>query len=258
MGKLLSGSRSVTLRFRQHLLQGMRHRDEAKGRGHHRRRAKAGSAVHPLRPFRRALHCADAAVRLRVDQRFRREDAVYTELTFAVFHHPKLAFQPLAQFGRQRILDGLRQVRNLDLRWVNLTARPAGSHQRHLVAATPSDKRRFRPDAIDSVDNIAKADAKIFRHVFRGHEIIHHRHPTLRVDETNTLRHHLRFRQPDVAAEGVDLTIGVGDADIVHIDKGDRPDAGPRQRFRRPGADPADPDHADVGVGKTLQRFFTI
>ncbi|WP_411546251.1 hypothetical protein [Klebsiella pneumoniae] len=46
---------------------------------------------------------------------------------------------------------------------------------------------------------------------------------------------------------------------IVHIEaeaqrKGDRPDAGPRQRFRRPGADPADPDHADVGVGKTLQR----
>ena len=59
-------------------------------------------AVHPLRPFRRALHRADTAVRLRVDQRFRREDAVYTELTFAVFHHPKLAFQPLAQFGRQR------------------------------------------------------------------------------------------------------------------------------------------------------------
>ena len=236
----------------------MRYRDEAKGRGHHGSRAKAGSAVHPFRPFRRALHRADAAVRLRVDQRFRREDAVHAELAFAVFHHPKLAFQPLAQFSRQRILDGLRQVSDLDLRWVNLTARPAGGDQRHFVAATPGDKRRFRPDAIDRVDNIAKADAKIFRHVFRGHEIIHHRHPTLRVDKTNTLCHHFRFRQPDVAAQGMDLAVGIGDADIVHIDKGDRPDAGSRQRFRRPGADPADPDHADVGIGKTLQRFFTI
>ncbi len=232
--------------------------DKTKGRGHHRRGAKAGCAVHPLRPFRRTLHRADTAVRLRVDQRFRREYAVHAELAFTVFHHPKLAFQTLAQFSCQRILDGLRQVSDLDLRWVNLAACPAGGDQRHFVAAAPGNKRRFWPDAIDGVDDIAEAGAQVFGHVFRGYEIIHHRHPTLRVDQANTFRHHLRFRQPDVAAEGVDLAVGIGNADIVHIDKGDRPDAGPRQRFRRPRADPADPDHADVGVGKTLQRFFTI
>jgi hypothetical protein len=56
----------------------------------------------------------------------------------------------------------------------------------------------------------------------------------------------------------VDLSVGVGDADIIHINQGNRANPGSRQRFRRPGAHAADTDHADVRVGKTLQRFFTI
>lgn len=229
----------------------MRHRDETEGCSHHGGRTKTRSAAHPLWPFRHALHRADAVVRLRVDQRSRREDVVHAKLAFAVSYRPKLTFQPFVQPNRQRTLDGLRQVSGLDLRWVNLTARSAGGDQRHSVAVTPGDKRRLQPDAAGRIDNTAKANAKILHHASRGYKVIHHRHLTFRVGETNMLCHHSRFRQPDVAAQGVDLTAGVDDTGIAHIDRGDRPDADPRQYFRRPGADPAGPDHTDVGIGKT-------
>lgn len=69
----------------------MRHRDEPKVAvtivaAQSRKRSPS------LRPFADALHCADAAVRLRVDQRFRREDAVYTELTLLFFTTPNWLF----------------------------------------------------------------------------------------------------------------------------------------------------------------------
>lgn len=66
------------------------------------------------------------------------------------------------------------------------------------------------------------------------------------------------FCQFDVVVEGVDLMIGVGDVDIVYIDKGDCFDVGLCQCFCCSGVDFVDFDYVDVGVGKILQCFFII
>ena len=68
----------------------------------------------------------------------------------------------------------------------------------------------------------------------------------VRVDLRDTLRHDLDLCATHVLREGVDLPVGIGDADIIVIDQGNLADAGECQLFGRPGADPADADHADV------------
>ena len=75
-------------------------------------------------PSADALHCADAAVRLRVTSASVEKTQSTPSLPLLFFTTPNWLFRPLAQFGRQRILDGLRQVSDLDLRWVNLTTAP--------------------------------------------------------------------------------------------------------------------------------------
>ncbi|MOA41695.1 hypothetical protein D3C78_1636790 [compost metagenome] len=59
-------------------------------------------------------------------------------------------------------------------------------------------------------------------------------------------------------AQRMNLTVGVGDADIIHINQGDSADAGTRQRFCRPGAHAADANHANVRLGKQRQRLLTV
>ncbi|MNC83292.1 hypothetical protein D3C75_1371640 [compost metagenome] len=56
----------------------------------------------------------------------------------------------------------------------------------------------------------------------------------------------------------MDLAIGVGDADIIHVDQGDLVDAGTGQRLRRPGANPAYPHHADLGLAEGTKGALTI
>ncbi len=76
----------------------------------------------------------------------------------------------------------------------------------------------------------------------------------LRVDGEQAFAHRLGFVAADVGAECLDLTVGVGDAHVVEIDECQRADAGARQRFRCPGADTADADHA----GMTAAQLFCL
>ncbi|MNW01414.1 hypothetical protein D3C71_1970450 [compost metagenome] len=63
--------------------------------------------------------------------------------------------------------------------------------------------------------------------VVGGDEVIHLDHGAIRVDGTDALGHDFGLEPTDRALHGVDLTIGVGDADIIHVDQGDLIDAGP-------------------------------
>jgi hypothetical protein len=74
----------------------------------------------------------------------------------------------------------------------------------------------------------------------------------------NTLRHHLGFRLTDMPLQRMNLTVGIGNTHIVHVNQGNFTDAGARQRFGRPGTDAADADDAEMRVGKTLQCFLPV
>ena len=59
-------------------------------------------------------------------------------------------------------------------------------------------------------------------------------------------------------AADLNLAIGVGDADIIHVDQGDLVDTGAGQRLCRPGTDATDPHHTDLGLAKGTQGVLTI
>ncbi|MNR49187.1 hypothetical protein D3C85_1685270 [compost metagenome] len=94
--------------------------------------------------------------------------------------------------------------------------------------------------------------------VVGGDEVIHLDHLAIGVDGTNALGHDFCLEAADRALHGVDLTIGVGDADVIHVDQGDLVDAGTGQRLGCPGADPADPHHADLGLAEGTKSALTI
>ncbi|MOA55379.1 hypothetical protein D3C78_1791600 [compost metagenome] len=70
--------------------------------------------------------------------------------------------------------------------------------------------------------------------VIWGNKVIYAGHPAFRVDRQDPLCHHFGFRLANMLAQSMDLPIGVGDADVIHVDQGDRTNAGACQRFSRP------------------------
>ena len=139
-----------------------------------------------------------------------------------------------------------------------MPARAARRHQGNLVTTTVGDQRRFWPHAVDGVNHIAVAFAHILRDVICRHKVVDHRDLTFRVDQADTLRHDLRLRQTKVIAQGVDLTVGVGDANVIHVNQRDCANTGSRQRFCRPRPHTTNAHDADMRIRKQLQGFFTI
>jgi hypothetical protein len=56
----------------------------------------------------------------------------------------------------------------------------------------------------------------------------------------------------------VQLAVDIAEANVVQIDQGDVAQRATRQRFRRPGTDPAEADHAAAALEQTLQSVGTI
>ncbi len=163
-----------------------------------------------------------------------------------------------AHLGGQRILNGLGQIGHGDLRRVHLPTGATRHNHRDLVALAEGNQRHLGLDRVDGIHHIVKLPLDMFGQVVGGNEVIHLDHLAIRVDGTDALGHHLRLEATDRALHGVDLAVGVGDADVVHVDQGDLVDAGTGQRLCRPGADAADPDHADSRLAEGTKCTLTI
>ena len=74
----------------------------------------------------------------------------------------------------------------------------------------------------------------------------------------NAFRHHFRLCQADVITKGMDLTVGIGDANVIHINQRDCANTGSRQRLCRPRPHTTNAHDADMRIRKQLQGFFTI
>ena len=66
------------------------------------------------------------------------------------------------------------------------------------------------------------------------------------VDAPNAFFHDRDLRCADIAAEGRQLAIDVGDANLIEIDEGEFADAGAGEGFGCPRAYPADSNDADM------------
>src|SRR5690554_298669 len=85
-------------------------------------------------------------------------------------------------------------------------------------------------------------------------------HPDIRlgVDGPQPLSHGIGLGAAILALQGMQLAVGVGDTDVVHIDQGNRANAAASQGFRRPGAHAAEADNGDVGTAESVQGFAAI
>jgi hypothetical protein len=84
------------------------------------------------------------------------------------------------------------------------------------------------------------------------------RHAAAGIDGADAFGH-----DPDLGAahgfgERVKLAVDVAGADLVQIHQRQGTQAGAGERFRRPGADTADADHADVGRAQLLQPVVAV
>ncbi|MNI64461.1 hypothetical protein D3C73_1199050 [compost metagenome] len=163
-----------------------------------------------------------------------------------------------SHLGRQRILNGLGQIRHCDLGRVHLPACAASYYHRDLVALAEGNQRHLGLDRIDGIHHIVKLPSDMLGQVVGGDEVIHLDHLAVGVDGADALGHDFCLEAADRALHGVDLTIGVGDADVIHVDQGDLVDAGTGQRLGRPGANPAYSHHADLGLAEGAKCTLTI
>ena len=62
------------------------------------------------------------------------------------------------------------------------------------------------------------------------------------------------FRLADGFNGGVDLPVGVSEAEVVKIDQGEFSDAGAREGFDGPGSDSAKSNDHDMGSGEFFKR----
>ena len=76
---------------------------------------------------------------------------------------------------------------------------------------------------------------------------------TLRVDRPQTVCHGVRLGAPVLPAKRVELAIGIGHADIVHVDQRQGADAGAGKGFSRPGAHATQSNDGNVSVTEVLQ-----
>ena len=98
----------------------------------------------------------------------------------------------------------------------------------------------------------------VLGHGFTGDEVGHRMHRACRVDRPQALSHDLHLGPPHLPFQGMGLAVGVADADVVQIKQGNFTHAAAGQRFGHPRANPANTDHAHMGLAQALQPLVAI
>ncbi|MNC37627.1 hypothetical protein D3C75_861970 [compost metagenome] len=100
--------------------------------------------------------------------------------------------------------------------------------------------------------------ADVFGQGFLGDEIHHRMHLARRVDRPQTLGHDLSLGTPDIPFHGMQLAVGVADADVIEVEQRDFADTTTRHGFSRPRADTANADDRHMGLAQALQAAVTV
>ncbi len=92
----------------------------------------------------------------------------------------------------------------------------------------------------------------------RRDKVVNAGHDALWIDGADARGHDLCFCLTDIALLRMDLPVGIGDTDIIHVDQRNVSDAGTRQRLSGPGAHTANTNYAEMRLCKLLQRLLPI
>ena len=166
-----------------------------------------------------------------------------------------------AHLPQERIAPAAPEIATAHLRRIAPSACAADRQHRNSAPAGSCDDERLDRHPIHRVHHPVVRLPRRFQEPVgrafqekRGHRF----HRATRVDAPDPLREHLHFGTPDLALHRGKLAVGVGDADIVHVDQRQAAHARTRQRLGGPGTDAAHADHRHVGARKAFQRVASI
>ncbi len=153
---------------------------------------------------------------------------------------------------QQGVLHCCCQVAGAYLCRVGLSASGARYNNGRSLTAAMGNHRRFHTGLVNGVDDHVESGQQDFCHIFGGDEILNADNITIGVDQLNAFSHGINFGFTINAAKGMNLPVRIGFGHHIEVDRNKMPDAGSRQRFKRPGTDSANPDDAD---SRTFESF---
>src|SRR5690606_35169371 len=131
-------------------------RHHAETGGDHHRGAEAASTVQLHAFADETFALADAAVTGRIAQLLGGEYAGHAIVAPRRTGEAVVPAQGRAHLGGQRVIEGLVQISNLDLRRVDLPAGTTGGDDADLAALAPGDQGGFGGYAVDAVEDKIK------------------------------------------------------------------------------------------------------
>ena len=159
----------------------------------------------------------------------------------------------LADPPKQAVVRAHRQITHGDLRGIDLATGATDGDQRDAFVAATHNQQALVFDRVDGVHDEVKPATQDVIGGRRGEELAERLDLAVRVHGLDPRGHRADLGLAHHAIDGVDLTVCVGDADVVHIDEGQSTDARARQGLRGPRAHAADADDADMGVREALK-----
>lgn len=108
------------------------------------------------------------------------------------------------------------------------------------------DERRLRGGPVDRVQAGRRGGREACEDlvdVARRHEVVDQGDSAIRIDLLQAFLHHIDLHPPDRSRQGVELSIRVGDADVVKVDQDEVPNPRPAQRLGGPRSHPPQAHH---------------
>jgi len=121
-----------------------------------------------------------------------------------------------------------------------------------------SEEVTFGTDRVNRIDNsVGGCGEEVFR-IFFGVESLLNMTADFGIDLEDSFGKNGRFGSPNGVGGSVNLTVGVGEAEVVEIDKRELSHAGAGEGLDGPGSYSAESNNHDVCFGESLERSDAV
>ena len=119
---------------------------------------------------------------------------------------------------------------------------------------TGSEEVTFGTDRVNRIDNSVGGGGEENFGIFFGIESLLNRTACFGIDLEDSFGKNDRLGLPNGVGGSVNLTVGVGETEVVEIDKRELPHAGAGEGLDGPGPNSAESNNHDMGFGESLER----
>lgn len=123
---------------------------------------------------------------------------------------------------------------------------------------TGSEEVTFGPDRVNRIDNSVGGGGEENFGIFFGIESLLNRTACFGIDLEDSFGKNDCFGLPNGVGGSVNLTVGVGETEVVEIDKRELPHAGAGEGLDGPRSDSAESNNHDVCFRESLERSDSV